>query len=85
MTTASHAALIANDRDGNRSRPVSFAQRIRSSTRACAVPGVERGELPGPGVGGERGVAPPVAFFEGVELRAGVRTLAAHDHPRPDR
>jgi len=50
-----------------------------------AMPGVETGELPEAGVGGERGVAPPIGLFERVELRTGVRTLAAHDHPRPRR
>ena len=50
-----------------------------------AVAGVEVGELPERGVGGERGVAPPVGLFERVELRAGVRAFATHDHPDPDR
>ena len=82
----SQAVLMANERLGKWFRPVSFAQRIRSSTRALgAVLGVEVGELPERGVGGERGVAPPVGLFERVELRARVRPFATHDHPRPDR
>ena len=50
-----------------------------------AVAGVEMGELPERGVGGEGGVAPAVGLFERVELRAGVRAFPAHDHPRPGR
>ncbi len=34
MVATSQAWLIANSREGNRPRPVSFAIRIRSSTRA---------------------------------------------------
>jgi hypothetical protein len=37
-----------------------------------AVPRVEPGVLPDRGVGGEAGVAPAVAFFDQVELGAGV-------------
>jgi hypothetical protein len=51
----------------------------------CAVARVKLGELPEWGVGGERGVAPAVALFERVELRAGVRALAAHDDSGPGR
>ena len=47
--------------------------------------GLEVGELPDAGVGGERGVAPAVGFLERVELRAGVRAFPAHDHPHPRR
>ena len=50
-----------------------------------AVAGVQAGELPDAGVGGERGVAPAVGLFERVELRAGVRAFPAHDHPDPRR
>jgi hypothetical protein len=65
---------------------VSFAQRIRSSTRACAwCRAVEMGQLPDRGIGGEGGVAPPVSFLERILLRARVRALAAHDHPDPAR
>jgi hypothetical protein len=46
-----------------------------------AVSGVEVGELPGGGVGGECGVAPPVTFLERVELRAGMGVFPAYDHP----
>ena len=45
----------------------------------AAVPGVEPGVLPDGGVGGEAGVAPAVAFFDQVQLGAGVRSFAAHD------
>lgn len=38
-----------------------------------AVAGVEEGQLPDCGVGGEAWVAPAVAVFEGVQLGAGVR------------
>ena len=51
----------------------------------CAVAGIEVGELPEGGVGGERGVAPPVSLFERIQLRTGVRAFPAHDHPRPRR
>jgi hypothetical protein len=40
-----------------------------------AVTGVEEGQLstePDGGVGGEGGVAPPVGFFERIELGAGM-------------
>jgi Phosphoesterase family len=70
MTTTSHAALKANERLGKWSRPVIFAHRdpvLDPGVRA--VPGVEPGELAERGVGGERGVAPPVALLERVEPR----------------
>src|SRR5829696_2595174 len=85
MTTTSEAALIANVRDGKWPSPVSFAQRIRSSTRACARWRASRRQLSERGVGGERGVAPAVGLFERVELRAGVRTFTADDDPSPSR
>jgi hypothetical protein len=50
-----------------------------------AVSGVEVGELPETGVGGECGVAPAVGLFERVELSAGVRALSPDDHPGPRR
>jgi hypothetical protein len=46
---------------------------------------VEVGELPERGVGGERGVAPPITLLERVQLCSRVRALAAHDHPCPGR
>ncbi|WP_260849402.1 hypothetical protein [Kocuria marina] len=47
------------------------------------VPGLEKGELAGRGVGVEGFVAPAVAFLEQRQLRAGVGAFAAHDHPHP--
>jgi hypothetical protein len=48
-----------------------------------AVAGIEVGELAADGVGGVCGVAVAVAFFECVELGAGVGTFATHDYPHP--
>lgn len=73
-----------NDHVGGRTRPVPAVRpgQIRQPgvLRAAdpvldrgvrAVSGVEVSELPEPGVGRERGVAPAVGFFERVELRPG--------------
>ena len=86
MTTVSQAWLIANDAGGE----VAQAGVLRAADAVLdpgvrAVAGVEAGELPDAGVGGERGVAPAVGFLERVELRAGVRAFPAHDHPRSRR
>jgi len=67
---------------------VFFAHRIRSSTSGVrAVTGVERWELSDAavGVGGKRGVAPPVAFLERIELRTGVWVFAPDDDSGPVR
>jgi hypothetical protein len=37
------------------------------------VAGIQVRKLSEPGVGGERGVAPPVGLFERIELRTGMR------------
>ncbi|MEX5309605.1 hypothetical protein RF650_09350 [Kocuria sp. CPCC 205297] len=47
------------------------------------MPGLEKGELAGRGVGDEGFVAPAVAFLEQRQLRAGVGAFAAHDDPHP--
>jgi hypothetical protein len=47
-----------------------------------AVASVEPGVLASGGVGGEGGVAVPIALFDQVQLGAGVRAFAAHDHSR---
>jgi hypothetical protein len=49
-----------------------------------AVPHFQVGQLPGAGVGEERGEAVPVNIGES-HLRAGVGSFAAHDDPRPGR
>ena len=75
---------MAKTRDGNRPKPVSLPQRMRSSTRAWPRWRASRNwiePLPGRGVGGEHLVA---HAFDGVEqgqLRAGVRAFAADDEP----
>ncbi len=60
------AWLIANSRDGNRPKPVSFPVRMRASTLARAVAGFQvlDRSLAGRGVGGDDLVAPA---FDGVE------------------
>ena len=48
---------------------------------ARAVPGIKVRELTYGCVGRERGVSPPVCFFQERELRAGVRPFPSDDHP----
>ena len=77
---AGEAWLIANRLEGNRPRPVSLPHRMRSSTRAwlrCLAS--SQACCPRAVSVAEAGVAPAVAFFDQVQLGAGVRSFAAHD------
>jgi hypothetical protein len=49
----------------------------------AAVAGIQPGVLPEWGVGGDAGVAPAIAFFEQVQLCAGMRAFPAHDDAHP--
>jgi hypothetical protein len=78
--------LMANSREENRPRPVVLGAAdavFDAGTRAVA--GLQEGQLPDTGVGGERLVAPAVAFFEDGELGTGVGAFTAHYGPHPRR
>ena len=77
---------MVNSRDGNRPRPVSFAIRMRSSTRAWARCRASRNaELTDAGVGGEGLVAPAVGLFEQGQSGAGMGLLPSDDDSHPGR
>jgi hypothetical protein len=50
-----------------------------------AVPGLQPGQLPGRGVGGQSLIAPAIMGFEHADLRARVRAFASHQDPHAGR
>ena len=86
MVTVSQAALIANHADWAVAQAgVAAAADAVLDSGVGAVAGIQVGVLPDAGVGGEGGVAVAVGLLDQIQLRAGVRAFAAHDHPRPGR
>jgi hypothetical protein len=82
MTAVSQAGLIVKGSGGEAAEAgVLAAPNPVFDAGVGAVPGVQKGQLPGGGVGGEALVAPAVAVLERVELGAGVRAFSADQHP----
>lgn len=70
MAATHQAWLISHDVEGRCFRPVSFAQRIRSSTRAWGRRrALQEHRLPAGGVGGNQLVTPPVGLLQQAQLR----------------
>jgi hypothetical protein len=80
MTSWHHSWLRSKVSHGIAARPVFFAQRMRSSTRAWARWRASSGDVGLGLVGEERGEPEPVDVVEGL-LRAGVQRFATHDQP----